>query len=185
MLKRPQAGTLSVNAGDAGLAETLVPDANGTYASKSTMRPSLSGGELLEFGATGGDVPAFHETVENPLVFLLSEPAIPIGGALSISRSQDLKLVWTRGIADGTFLVQASSSNVNGATVDLNCCVAADVGSMTIPSAALGRVAAPTNLQVFTVRNHAFKAGAYDVTIRVVTEVAIPDKSRAIHIMLD
>jgi hypothetical protein len=185
MAKKPQAGTIAVSSGDAGFSETLVPDANGNYMSKSLMRTPLTGGELLDFSATGGEVPAFHETVENPLVFLLSEPGLPDAGTLIVSRANDLKLVWARGIAEGTFLLQANSGNLNGATVGLNCSVAADVGTMTIPAAALSKIGAKTVLQLITVRNHAFQAGSYAVTIRVATEVATPDKRGAASITLE
>ena len=131
-VKKPHAGTISMSSGDAGFAETLVPEADGNYTAKSSFRNRLTGEELIDFTATGGDVPAFHETVVYPLVFLLSEPALPGGGMLTVSRSQDLKLVWTRGIADGAFLVQADSGPLR-ANVHLNCSVNADAGTLTIP----------------------------------------------------
>jgi len=183
-VKKPQAGTISVSSGDAGLSETLVPDANGSYAAKSPMRTKLLGDELLDFSATGGEVPAFHETVQYPLVFLLNEPALPDGGALMVSRAQDLKLVWARGIADGTFLVQASSGNLSATTASLHCSVAADAGTLTIPAAALSKIGALTPLLLITMRNHTFQAGAYSVTIRVASEVATPDKRAAASITL-
>jgi hypothetical protein len=182
----PHAGSITASGGDAGFSMTINPDANGQYVPPLPKGPSLSGGELLEFKATGGDVPAFDETVENPLVFLLSEPALPDGGApLSVGRSQDLKLVWTRGIPDGLFLVQASGRNAATASVTFACSVTADKGTMTIPSAALSRMPGQTPLQIFTVRQHLFKTGAYDVTILVGTDVTTPDKRAPAKITLN
>jgi hypothetical protein len=180
--KMPQAGAITVSNGDAGLSETIAPDANGSYPAKSPARSSLVGGELLDFSAAGGDVPAFHEMVQNPLVFLLTEPGLPEAGVLTVSRAQDLKLVWARGIADGTFLLQATSRSGAGAVTTLNCNVSADLGTMTVPAAALSKIAPQTAFQLITVRNHAFNTGPYAVTIRVGTEVATPDKRAAASI---
>jgi hypothetical protein len=182
--QRPQAGTITVSIGDTGRSQSLVPDANGNYATKSVAANFLSGGELLDVSATGGDAPAFHQTVENPLALLLSEPAMPDGGGLTVSRAQDLKLVWTRGTADGAFLVEGSS--VSGGTItQIDCTAPADVGTMTIPAATLGKLPPKTSLLLIGMRVRAFQAGAYTVSIRIGSDVATPDKRIAASIVVE
>lgn len=89
----PQAGTITITGDITSIVMT--PSGEGRYPMGSAGGPMWSAGAAVRFQASGGDVPAFDETVTGAGTITLTEPAI--AGSLVIARDQPLHVAWTGG----------------------------------------------------------------------------------------
>ncbi|HEY4188292.1 MAG TPA: hypothetical protein VGP07_24670 [Polyangia bacterium] len=146
---RPQAGKLTLEFADQS-SLVLSPNADGTYTQDNifdTGATLFAPGDTLTVTAAGSsDVPAFSLAVDAPGCLALSQPtlvpppdgsAFDVPGTYTISRSQDLSLVWTGGETDATVGVDLISYSKYGNVVDVSCSFPAADDGGTIPQQAL------------------------------------------------
>lgn len=175
------AGTITVSSPDATGSVTMMPTADSTYSMSTSTFDSVFGGAAhLSFKAEGGAVPAFEDTLDLPLVLLVSQPAQPVPTAgIDVDRAQSLSLAWTRGGPGILFYLQGGSMRPDGqpGRASLTCQFPTESGSGVIDSSLLSQVAPGTDLQLFTVATKNITAGEYAVTLVAANGVATADKS--------
>jgi len=144
--------------------------------------------------AQGGTVPAFGlpsaagAAPKFPLVLLLSQPLAPVptsGSATSVTvgRDQDLALVWSRGAPNVHLFVQGGGTS-GGDVLSLTCDFDSGGGQATISRDILAALPSQTSLQLYTVGSYFATAGAWDVAVRIATDVATPDKKAGVTIIV-
>lgn len=183
------AGTVTITSTEVAGTATLVPDATNEYPvpSDAPFEMEFVGGEHVQFKATGATVPAFSDEVSVPLVLLLSQPLFVKGApSLDVPRSQDLSLVWTRGVKDVFFYLTASSLRTDGLPGRswLTCQIPSESGSAVIKSSMLQVLAADTQMTPFTIGAKVIMAGEYSITLATTLPAANPDKDLIPRIVL-
>lgn len=95
-----------------------------------------SGGDSLDCSADGGVAGSFTTSTATPPDFAgLGHDLFPLdGGAVTISRTQDLEVTWTAGAASSTVAINLVGSKSGIA------CLAADTGSFSVPSILLNQL---------------------------------------------
>jgi hypothetical protein len=182
------AGTVTVTSPDVEGELSYAPDVENRYftpAAASTL--SFGGGEQFQVVASGAAVPAFQRAMTMPLVLLLSQPLFTVGSpGVFVSQSQDLSLVWTRGVENVSLYIQAVGARVDGkpGSVSLVCTFPSIPGTAVIPSTVLRQFPIDTKLHAYTTTTTTIKAGDYDVLIGAVTAIANPDKAIVPQIIL-
>lgn len=175
------AGTLTVTSTEVTGTATLEPDAKGEYPTSSEMvfAKEFLGGERVQIKAAGAAVPAFADELSVPLVLLLSQPLFVKGqGSVDAPRSQDLSLVWTRGVQGVVLYITGTALRADGmpGRAHLTCQVPSETGSFVVKSSLLQPFAADTRLNVLTVGTKVITAGDYSITLATTLPVANPDK---------
>ncbi|HEX3901269.1 MAG TPA: hypothetical protein VH853_00360 [Polyangia bacterium] len=179
---RPQAGKLTLEFADRS-SLVLSPNPDGTYTQTNlfdTGATLFAPGDLLTVTAAGsGDVPPFSLAVHAPGCLALSQPtlapppdgsAFGLPGTYTISRSQDLSLVWTGGETDATVGVDLISYSKYGDVVDLSCSFPATDGRGTIPQQALSSLEAGQmggNLTIYQQSSASAQVGTFGVEFAV------------------
>lgn len=182
-MPRPDAGTVTFTSTEVPGTATATPDDAGTYVSTADFMMSFGGDEKGTIQATGGDVPAFSQAVQMPLVLLLSQPAFEAGASQTVPRSSDLALSWSRGGENITLHVEAYSDRLDGqpGSVSLVCDLESAPGAGTISAAALQNLESGTMLNFYTAKHAEVMAGDYDVALLTVMGVRDPTKTVSIN----
>lgn len=183
------AGTVTVTSTEVSGTATLLPDATNQYPTTSTspFEEQFLGGEHVQFKASGATVPAFEGEVGVPLVLLLSQPLFVKGQpSLDAPRSQDLSLVWTRGVKDVYLYLAAGSVRPDGlpGRAYLTCQIPSETGSTLIKSSLLQQLATDTAVTPFTIGAKIITAGQYSITLATTLPTANPDKDLIPRIVL-
>lgn len=177
----PHAGLITVLSPGPSFSLELPPNAAGVYPQWSQNGAVFTGGESLSIAVAGSEVPAFSRELTYPLLLLMTEPAAPAGESVARApRSADLTLRWDRGTAGVLFQVQSQN-----AASTLACAVPSELGTLTIPAGALGRLDVGAELLLLTAGNEHVKAGDFDVTLVVAGVAVTPDKMRRVSIELE
>jgi hypothetical protein len=177
---RPQAGKLTLELADQS-SLVLSPNTDGTYTQDNIFNTGatlFAPGDLLTVTAAGsGDVPPFSLAVDAPGCLALSQPTLappPDGsafdaGTYTISRSQDLSLVWTGGETDATVGVDLISYSKYGDVVDVSCSFPAADGRGTIPAQALSSLEAGQTgeLTIYQQRSASAQVGTFGIVFAV------------------
>jgi hypothetical protein len=174
--KLPNAGTISLHGQNEQV--TLTPDSQGRYFPSSF--PSTGGtnpfapGETIDVMAAGADVPGFDQSLKMAGLLTLTAPD-PSSGTVSLDTSHDLVVAWT-GSDPGDATVEITNGVELGAghSVDIQCKVAASVGTFTIPTSMLSKLDDPngnTALYLSTHSDVTFSAGNYDMTVTTANTV--------------
>lgn len=183
------AGTVTITSTEVAGTATLEPDATNQYPNLSTppFEQGFVGGEHIQFKASGASVPAFSDELSVPLVLLLSQPLFVKGQpSLDAPRSQDLSLVWTRGVKDVYLYLTASSLRTDGLPGRswVTCQIPSESGSAVIKSSMLQLLAAETQMTLLTVGAKVITAGEYSITLATTLPAANPDKDLIPRIVL-
>lgn len=177
----PHAGLITVLSGEASFSLELPANAAGVYPQWSQSGAVFTGGESLSISAAGGAVPAFSRELSYPLLLLVNEPTVPAEENVARApRSADLTLRWDRGTAGVMFQVQSQN-----AMNTLACALPSELGTLTIPAAALGRFDTGAELLLLTVREEHVQAGDFDVSLMIAGVAVTPDKRRRASIVLE
>lgn len=175
------AGTVTVTSPDVEGELSYSPDLENRYFSPAaTPTLSFGGGEQFQVVASGADVPAFQQPMTMPLVLLLSQPLFTTGSpGVFVSQSQDLSLVWTRGVENVSLYIQAVGARVDGmpGSSSLLCTFPSTAGTAVIPATLLHQLPIDTKLSAYTTTTTTVKAGDYDILVAAVTAIANPDKT--------
>jgi hypothetical protein len=178
---RPQAGKLTLEFADQS-SLVLSPNPDGTYTENnifSTGATLFAPGDRLTITAAGsGVVLPFSLSADAPGCLALSQPTLappPDGsafgypGSYTISRSQDLSLVWTGGETDATVGVDLISYSKYGDVVDVSCSFPAADGRGTIPQQALSSLEAGQtgNLTIYQQESASAQVGTFGVVFAV------------------
>jgi hypothetical protein len=152
----PNAGTITVSGTMPSF--TLNPGLDGTYTPYINMTMSLfGGGENLTFQATGGDVPAFTQTLLAPAQVQLISPGAP---GQTISRASDYTATWTGGSGE----LQLVLTPASGPQTNLVCNVSAGAASVVIASSLLMQLPmGSTALLVQTSQRKSFFVGVWRI----------------------
>lgn len=136
------AGTIQVLGANQPLS--LTPDSGGSYTAITGQERLWSGGETLTVSASGGEVPAFQETLFAATPVTLSSPSLPAPGTpMTLSTSGPLHVAWSGGMG-GTVTAMLTRS-ITGATtrsVMLMCTFPATDGAGTVPASAMAAIPA-------------------------------------------
>lgn len=126
------AGVITVSGG--GQMVQLMPGADNSYASNSTMSDVFPAGTALTVSAAGDatGVPAFTASLTMPSAITLTMPTLAPATAASIPRTSPLAIAWTGGTT-GKVRVLLTSSNSSGVI----CTFDAAGGTGTVPVDAL------------------------------------------------
>jgi hypothetical protein len=187
------AGTVTITSPEVMGTGTLTPSADNSYPTPSQMffDKVFDGGEHIQFKAAGGTVPAFEGEVDVPFVLLLSQPDVVAGAgtaqpSIDVPRSQDLSLVWTRGVKDVVLYVSAASSRADGqpGMASFTCQFPSEPGSAVVKSSLLQQLYADVQVNLFTAATKVMTAGDYSITLAVSMPVATPDKAIITHLTL-
>ncbi len=184
---RAGAGTVAFDGGTMSFA--AVPTVDGLYASPQITftgaTAPFAGGETATLTASGGDVPAFSQTLTYPILFLLQQPAIPDGGneKVLVPRNADFTFTWSRGTANADLVVQGSSTTAT-MFAGLSCTFPSAAGTGTVPQALLSKLSAATDLRLFSAGKAVTQAGDYTVTSYLAGEVLTPSKGAAVSFSL-
>jgi len=175
------AGTITVTSTEVSGTATLEPDATGEYPVLSDMvfSKAFVGGEHLQINAAGAAVPAFKGELSVPLVLLVSQPVFGEDDqVLQIARSQDLSLVWSRGVKDVVFYATGGGARADGlpGSARLTCQLPSETGSVVIKASLLQLLAAKTRLTAYTVGTKLTSFGDYSITLAATLPLANPDK---------
>jgi hypothetical protein len=177
----PHAGLITVLSPGPSFALELPPNAVGVYPQWSQSGSVFTGAESLSISAAGGDVPAFSRELTYPLLLLVTEPVLAAGESVARApRTGDLTLRWDRGTAG--VLLQVQSQKAMNALV---CTVPSELGTLTIPAAALGRLDVGSELLLLTAVAEHVQAGDFDVSLLLAGVAVTPDKMRRVSIELD
>jgi hypothetical protein len=180
----PHAGTINVTSAEVGFTAQLTPAADGAYGEVAGAwgQTRFLGQETLQFVASGGQVPAFQQTMTYPLLLELSSPAAP-GGQLQVARAQGLTLSWNRGV-EGVELrfVTVLAGSPAGGTLD--CEVPSVLGSVYIPPTLLQLVGPNALVKPISAAVQTIQVGDYLVDVVAAGEVVTLDHTAAIEIQL-
>ncbi len=171
-----RAGTLALTSSGLEQTVTMTPDPANEYRWSGALG-SLGGLETMRFAASGGTVPAFSADMTAPLALLLDSPASSLGGEVTVDKSKDLVLTFSRGTPGVSLMLQANSSN--GA---LDCAFPSEDGSATIPAAALQALGAGATIEPWTYGKKMLTAGDFTIDVGAVMDVATPSKSALVKI---
>jgi hypothetical protein len=131
--KYATAGEITVRRVASGTELKSTADAQSSNAYLGSIADPASGtdGESVTVTATGGDVPAFEETVTFRPLLVLSSPA-----EVSVPKGTDVVVEWTGG--NGTVKLSGTGGSGGEALVGMTCTFDAPAGKGTIPGVLLG-----------------------------------------------
>lgn len=181
---RFSAGTLSYESEERGVVR-VVPQEGNIYYSADDLRPGGAnkfylGGEEAYFKATGGDVPAFEQRLDYPILPLLDQP-LSSEGVVTASRSQDLTLQWSRGVAG---MVISAWFEQTSESPTIICDFDAVAGQGTIPSSVLSLMPANTEILLLGLATGQVRAGDYDISLSSGARMRTPDLQHQIRVRL-
>lgn len=128
----PTAGTVRID------SESLNPEGvEQLYTGLEVLgAPQFEAGSRLTFSASGGDVPAFADSVRLPPAFQVTSPAL--SDTLSIPLTEDLTTTWING-GSGTTYVSLYGLAAETYTI-LSCPFEATAGTGTVPASLLSKL---------------------------------------------
>jgi hypothetical protein len=137
----------------------------GQYTTYMQYTPMFNGGETLSIGAAGAEVPAFAGLVAAPSQITIVKP---LHTQFTVPRARDLALSWTDGGA-GELRVSLSVQLMTS-TPGIDCAFAANLGSASIPTAALQTLPAGMGaLSLSVVSESDLNAGEWQVALTATT----------------
>lgn len=177
---RPTAGTVSYESPGVGtIAGT--PNENGIYSTSSFdgPYPGFLGGEEGIFRGTGGEVPAFEQRLDYPLLALLDQPS-GVDGMITVSKNQDLVLQWSRG-GEG-MVIWVRPEDFSGPA--LECLLDASTGQGVVPAAVLKVVPSGARLELYSLATTKIQAGEYEVSLYSGGAMRTPDKVHMVSLVV-
>lgn len=182
------AGTVTFSGGSPSVTMSATPDAEGRYTPASKdyggVRP-FRGGEAAMVTATGGEVPAFSKAMTYPLLLVLDKPNAPDATPVSVARSSDLELAWSRGTSDVELFMTAIDIGRNdGRRAVLTCRFPSASGAATVPATLLAGLREGATVSLFTAAKQDLTAGDFAVTLLLGGEVLTPSKSAPVSFVL-
>jgi hypothetical protein len=185
---RPHAGVISYESPSVPGVVSIAPNDTGRYfagAAEDTRSQAFLEPVPAIFRATGGDVPAFEAPLDFPLRILLDEP-VTERGRVTLPRSEDIVLRWSRGARGMIVNIQASGSRQDAeGRASLLCDFDASVGQGTLPSSLLGFMAAETRLDLYGFNTTTIQSGEYAIRLGAGDQVLTPEREDPIIIILE
>lgn len=177
------AGTVSYESPGLGLIQAE-PSEFGRYEGTWTdhFGPSFEGflgGEEGVFRASGDEVPAFEQRLDFPIIPLLEQPT-GVEGNISVSRTQDLQLTWSRGV-DGMVL----SLIPEQADTPFQCAFEAPEGQGVVPATVLNLMPAGGRLRLEAYARTTIEAGGYKISLFSGSYVRTPDRIYPVVIIVE
>jgi hypothetical protein len=166
------AGTLAVDG--AAQPVSLAPNDDNSYTRVMSDTPLYVGGETLAFSASGGDVPAFSDTVTAPGKAQITSPAKP-AQYLDVDTMTGLRITWTGG---GTGSLQLALFAGTTTTLSVSCRFPIAAGSGMVPAVTLGSL--PVGQGGYTmaaVAETEVDAGDWAITLDAYYNAVWPDRS--------
>lgn len=166
------AGTLAIDG--AAQPVSLAPNDDNSYTNLTSDAPLYAGGETLAFSASGGDVPAFSETVTAPGKARITSPAKP-DDYLDVDKTTGLRVEWTGG---GAGFLQLALFAGTTTSLSVACRFPIAAGSGIVPPATLS--ALPAGQGGFTmaaVAETEVDAGAWSIALDAYYNAVWPDQS--------
>lgn len=178
--------TAVMNAVDQTISAVSAPASSGKYSITSfSPYVRLLGLETGVVSATGGDIGAFSQDVEFPLLLLATNEVVPSplsGYDIEVSRVGDFTLTWDRGAPGVSYLIQRNIQSDE--RYRLNCTFDSSSGAGVIPGELLSLMPVGMRLDAFTVADYEQYVSEELVRVRVATEVTVPDKDGAVRLVL-
>jgi len=174
------AGTVSYESDERGVVRLLEGE-NGWYDTAEDLREGgresfYLGGEEAVFRATGGEVPAFEQRVDFPILPLLEEPAT-VEGEVAVPNTQPLTLRWSRGVPGMLIAVlPLGSVTVDGQSVSVQCDFDGGDGQGTIPADVMGLLEPGSLVRIAGMARGAVQAGDYAVDLYAGAWALSPDR---------
>jgi len=135
------AGVITVSS--AGNSLSGRPDSLSPYAA-TVNAPFFADDGRIDFDATGGDVPAFHDHLCGPPRLVFTQPSGP-NASVPIDRSQDFTIRWTNGGTSGYLNVSITEGSAATPPVKLECNWDPSSGEGVIPAQALMKLPSDPN----------------------------------------
>ena len=166
------AGALAIDGAAQPLS--LAPNDDNSYTRVMSESPLYAGGETLAFSASGGDVPAFSESVTAPGKAQITSPAKP-AQFLDVDKTTGLRITWTGG---GTGFLQLALFAGTTTTLSVSCRFPIEAGQGMIPPVTL--TALPAGQGGFTmaaVAETELDAGDWAIALDAYYNAVWPDQS--------
>jgi hypothetical protein len=176
------AGTVSYESPGLGVIQAE-PLESGQYdRPTATFDPSFQGflgGEEGVFRASGGDVPAFEQRLDFPILPLLDKPT-GVDGKILVPRKKDLELQWSRGV-DGMII----SIRPEAVGTSFECRFEAAAGQGVVPASVLELVPAAGRLRIWAFATAQIDASSHRISLLSGSVVRTPDKAHLVQLTVE
>jgi len=184
----PDAGAIQVVSGQVVGQALIEPDASGLYSGGFYGFGDASfffqGGEPLTFVASGGEVPGFDVSSTYPAALSVLAP-VADAGVLTATPTEGLTLTLSGPGGEGDELfIYGRATNVDGLETSMACTFPTAPASVTLGPDVVGLLPEGYALTVYRMHREQFLAGPYDVTIRMLGELADSTASEAVSIVV-
>jgi hypothetical protein len=168
------AGTLAIDG--AAQPVSLAPNDDNSYTRLTSDAPLYAGGETLAFSASGGDVPAFSESVTAPGKAQITLPAKP-AQYLDVDKTTGMRITWTGG---GSGFLQLALFAGTTTTLSVSCRFPIASGQGNVSPVVLGSLpAGQGGFTIAAVAETEVDAGDWAITLDAYYNAVWPDLSIA------